>query len=306
MLSKLRRICNTHFAAYLTRHWSESQHQLNISYAGYESSLANVVDSTLIAAYSILHTDPAKRQLAQSRPQARTAQPSRRSQSPPRARARAAVPVGRFLRRPRPGPEQVRNAAPLPCRWRLQSRGGRALRDVAPDALPGRSGVRARRHNGPVAQTPWAQAGAQAHRTGHGLHREAPDRRRLDACPCPGARNRIHTRAIGSSAQHRTRACAQKKTVAETAPERLPQTAVTTYETLREELLRGQARPEGVAAVRFHGMVQGLALLLMSATVPPASAPKRDCVPPMQRDSEFVRVLANIVLRTHSELTHVY
>jgi hypothetical protein len=53
-------------------------------------------------------------------------------------------------------------------------------------------------------------------------------------------------------------------------------------------------------------MVQGLALLLMSATVPPASAPKRDCVPPMQRDSEFVRVLANIVLRTHSELTHVY
>jgi hypothetical protein len=58
--------------------------------------------------------------------------------------------------------------------------------------------------------------------------------------------------------------------------------------------------------VRFHGMVQGLALLLMSATVPPASAPKRDCVPPMQRDSEFVRVLANIVLRTHSELTHVY
>lgn len=53
-------------------------------------------------------------------------------------------------------------------------------------------------------------------------------------------------------------------------------------------------------------MAQGLALLLKSATELPVPAPKRDSVPPMQRDSEFVRVLANIVLRTHSELTHVY
>jgi hypothetical protein len=53
-------------------------------------------------------------------------------------------------------------------------------------------------------------------------------------------------------------------------------------------------------------MVQGLALLLKSAAAPAAPTPKRDLAQPVQRDSEFVRVLANIVLRTHSELTHVY
>jgi hypothetical protein len=53
-------------------------------------------------------------------------------------------------------------------------------------------------------------------------------------------------------------------------------------------------------------MVQGLGLLLKNVTESPALAPARKSAPPLQRDSEFVRVLANIVLRTHSELTHVY
>jgi hypothetical protein len=75
---------------------------------------------------------------------------------------------------------------------------------------------------------------------------------------------------------------------------------------LRTDILRGQGRPEGLAALRFHGMVQGLALLLRNAAPPAALTPKRESATPMQRDSEFVRVLANIVLRTHSELTHVY
>jgi hypothetical protein len=61
-----------------------------------------------------------------------------------------------------------------------------------------------------------------------------------------------------------------------------------------------------MAALRFHGMVQGLALLLKNPAQPVVLTPKRESAQPMQRDSEFVRVLANIVLRTHSELTHVY
>ena len=110
----------------------------------------------------------------------------------------------------------------------------------------------------------------------------------------------------GAHTQYRTRARAQKKTVAETTPERLPQAAAATYEALRAEVLSGKARLEGVAALRFHGMVQGLALLLKAAAQPVALIPKLESAKPVQRDSEFVRVLANIVLRTHSELAHVY
>jgi hypothetical protein len=53
-------------------------------------------------------------------------------------------------------------------------------------------------------------------------------------------------------------------------------------------------------------MVQGLALLLKDVTESPALAPESNSAPRLQQDSEFVRVLANIVLHTQSELTHVY
>ena len=66
------------------------------------------------------------------------------------------------------------------------------------------------------------------------------------------------------------------------------------------------ARPEGLVALRFHGMAQGLALLLKTVAPSAALTSKLQSGKPMQRDSEFIRVLANIVLRTHSELAHVY
>jgi hypothetical protein len=75
---------------------------------------------------------------------------------------------------------------------------------------------------------------------------------------------------------------------------------------LRAEVLSGRDRPEGLAALRFHGMVQGLALLLKGAAQPVAPTAKIESTKPIQRDSELIRVLANIVLRTHSEIAHVY
>jgi hypothetical protein len=53
-------------------------------------------------------------------------------------------------------------------------------------------------------------------------------------------------------------------------------------------------------------MAQGLALLLTTVPECPALRAERESAPSLQRDSQFVRALANIVLRTHSELTHVY
>lgn len=77
------------------------------------------------------------------------------------------------------------------------------------------------------------------------------------------------------------------------------------YETIRTDLLAGRANPEGRAALRFHGMWQGLTILLKAppAAVPPSSPPPVN--QSLRRDSEFVRLLANLVLHTHSELTHV-
>lgn len=84
----------------------------------------------------------------------------------------------------------------------------------------------------------------------------------------------------------------------------MPEAALAHYEALRANVLEGGARPEGLAAVRFHGMVRGLAILLKTPSAPPTTRPALTDLP-VQRDSALVRLLANLVLHTHSELTHV-
>lgn len=78
------------------------------------------------------------------------------------------------------------------------------------------------------------------------------------------------------------------------------------YETLRTAVLAGQPGPEGCAALRFHGMVGGLATLLRatSPALPTRTAGPLPMVAP--RDPQLVRLLANLVLATHTEVTHVY
>lgn len=84
----------------------------------------------------------------------------------------------------------------------------------------------------------------------------------------------------------------------------MPPSATAAYEMLRADVLNGRPRPEGMAALRYHGMLQGLAILLQT---PPVVTP----APPIPanlalgRDHAFVHLLANLVLYTHSELTHV-
>jgi hypothetical protein len=83
--------------------------------------------------------------------------------------------------------------------------------------------------------------------------------------------------------------------------------ALPTYERLRAEVLNGQARPEGLTAVAYHGMLRGLALIL-TEPVPEApssatSAPLAEAVP---LDREFLRLLVNMVLQSQSQVMHVY
>jgi len=63
---------------------------------------------------------------------------------------------------------------------------------------------------------------------------------------------------------------------------------------------------EGVAALRYHGMLKGLSMLERAEEPRNIPVPHRESAMAPQPASEFVHMLANLVLRTHSELTHVY
>ena len=81
---------------------------------------------------------------------------------------------------------------------------------------------------------------------------------------------------------------------------------VTHYERLRSEVLCGQARPAGLSAIVYHGLVHGLAVLLDVTPQQATLAVPTTVVPSMRGDREFLHLLANMVLRAHSESTHVY
>lgn len=79
------------------------------------------------------------------------------------------------------------------------------------------------------------------------------------------------------------------------------------YEALRTEVLTGQALPEGLSALVSHGMLRGLALILSDAPVLQCPQVARESsVHSIPHDPQFVRLLANMLLRSQSEVVHVY
>jgi hypothetical protein len=75
---------------------------------------------------------------------------------------------------------------------------------------------------------------------------------------------------------------------------------------LRSDVLRGAARPDGLGAVVYHGMLQGLALLMSGTPDPAMRQLQTSSAPNIQGDRGLVRLLANMVLQTHLEVKHVY
>lgn len=71
-------------------------------------------------------------------------------------------------------------------------------------------------------------------------------------------------------------------------------------------MLRGQARPEGLGAIVYHGLIDGLKLLSSSAVLDEVSAPRTSPALPAVRNRALLRLLANMVLQTQSEVMHVY
>lgn len=81
---------------------------------------------------------------------------------------------------------------------------------------------------------------------------------------------------------------------------------VAVYERVRAEVLHGQARPEGLGALMYHGLVEGLRLLCSPNATGAPVRPRALSPQPVRCDRELLRLLANMVLQTQSEVMHVY
>lgn len=82
---------------------------------------------------------------------------------------------------------------------------------------------------------------------------------------------------------------------------------MTAYESLRIEVVNGRARPGGLGAVVYHGMLHALALMMSETAVGeavPGGAGVADHAAP--RNRQLVQLLANMLLRTQREVRHVY
>jgi len=83
--------------------------------------------------------------------------------------------------------------------------------------------------------------------------------------------------------------------------------ALPTYERLRTEVINGNIRPEGLAAIAYHGMVRGLTVILAepAANIPSSPSPG----PPSNEaslDRDLLRLITNMVLQSQSRVMHVY
>jgi len=87
----------------------------------------------------------------------------------------------------------------------------------------------------------------------------------------------------------------------------VPSDAPATYERLRAEVLNGGTSPEGLAAVVYHGMLRGLLVILTE--IVPASPSLLAPAPAIETgplDRALLRLIANTVLQSQSQVTHVY
>lgn len=84
---------------------------------------------------------------------------------------------------------------------------------------------------------------------------------------------------------------------------------IDAYEHLRGAVLRAQARPEGLAAMAYHGMRGGLKVICATAA-PASKALSVPAVTPAAAasssiDPALIRLLANMVLFHQQEVSHV-
>src|SRR6266446_5050568 len=172
-----------------------------------------LLDVASIAAYFIRH----HKQLTDGSGATRRKSQSPQGAGPPECPSRAcscrALSIGRFLRRSRSAASQVRDVASGTDRGRCKIRVRRDVRTVATDILSGGGPVQQRVPERFTASTTRPQKRSQAHGRSDELYRESGADRRADSCSSAGARDQGGARTCHSSAQHRARPGAQKKTL---------------------------------------------------------------------------------------------
>jgi len=300
--SQLRRLCKTINAAVRRCIWSPS-HDFGYSSIIGRTHRRIAIYIDLAAAYIDLRNSHPRALFGQPRPQSPAAQANRRLEPPSGAGSRSLVPGRRILRRSRFGASEVRDAAPCAHRRGRQNASGCTLRRIAADVLSSRSGLRTRGLKRTTPQATRPQRRAQAHARSDAVCRASHRWGGPSGRPSTRQDDPDRVGCVGSSSQHRTRSGAQKKTVA--SGHGLPLAAVPLYEKLREEVLQGVARPDGLGAFIYHGMLDGLTLL-MSATAITATHQLLHPEAKARDDRELVSLLANMILRAHSEVKHVY
>jgi len=79
---------------------------------------------------------------------------------------------------------------------------------------------------------------------------------------------------------------------------------------VRAEVIAGHAKADALGAIVFHGMWQGLRVLLRPATasssLSPDAPPTLSAAPASTLDRQLVRLLADMVLATQSQVQHVH
>ena len=304
--SKLCRMCKiinaamgTHKSAYAWSYSLLSCKQLVLIYI-------DALDILLEAAYMCLHTIYPGWHLGQARRQSRTSQGSGSSQPTPAASPCTLVSSGTLLRCARSRPSEVRDAPSGQHRGGEESRRCCFVWRIPSHVLSGRSGVCRARTRGLVTAATRSTQPAQAHARSDDVYRYTVVRR---ASPKSAGTLSGHSGAtgpVGPPPQHRTRPGAQKKTLTANPPSLFPPAMVEMYEQLRTNVVLGRPRPEGLGAVIYHGVLDGLALLCSASAhrVVPAtsSSAPRSALP----DQDLLRLLTNMVLQTQSEVMHVY
>ncbi len=136
---------------------------------------------------------------------------AQRPQPAPREGARRAFPLACVLRSLRYRPSQVRDAAMCSQGRRVRQRERRAVRADPANLVPGAARLRRRRAAGAGARQAGSETGPQAWRGGGRGVARGQDRAAGPAFPGPRGTGSRPLRAVGSSAQRRTRPGARKK-----------------------------------------------------------------------------------------------
>jgi len=302
--SKLRRMCKIINAAIFTIVCTLTAHMRLFSRVNGPLNRRRSLYVDIKAAYIYLHIVGDRDHFGLTQSQSRTAQAKWWFEPLPRARSRSMVSKRRFLRCPRSGAGQIRDAPSGTHRGRREDRSGCPIRCVASDVLPSGKRLCTGRVERFATQDARTQERAQTHRRSHALCRTQADRRTSTRRPGARPTDQGRTRPLRPPPQHRTRPGAEKKTVV--TGNRLPAAAVSVYETLRGEVLRGQARPEGLGAVVYHGMLDGLAMLMAAAIPYVTCHTPSTALSSVRDDRAFLRLVANMILQTQCEVKHVY